>query len=95
MVSLQIVEKKKSMVHSCACLLLVFFHDFFMFLNFLMSILSLIVLQQVVCREILFDLRMLTLDSLAPPCDPINIDNDVDFLFFDVCSSYRGEVEFS
>jgi hypothetical protein len=36
---------------------------------------------------------MLTLDSLAPPRDPINIDNDVDFLFFDVCSSYECEVE--
>ncbi len=44
-------------------------------------------------QRIFFDLRMLTLDSLAPPRDPINIDNDVDFLFFDVCSSYECEVE--
>jgi hypothetical protein len=60
-----------------------------------MSILPIIVLQQVVCREIFLDLRMLTLDSLVPPHDPINIDNDVDFLFFDVCSSYQCEVEFT
>lgn len=50
MVSLQIVEKKKSMVHSCACLLLVFFHDFLCF-KFFWCDSSYHCLQQVVCRE--------------------------------------------